>query len=89
MQRKINVLDVSNLFEDIKESRRNFLRDRMRLNVQQEVGKYLTKLVDLKLNYFLSKMRHEEEGKDSDHQSVNQFSGPDCNNLIDDFCRHP
>ena len=43
----------------------------IRYNVQEEAGKYLSKLMDLELTYFLGRKRYERKTKPANHRNGN------------------
>jgi putative transposase len=62
MDVKISVPEVVEFFKELQEDRNRFF-EMMRFNVQEEVGKYLTRLMESELTHFLGRERYERKGK--------------------------
>lgn len=69
MNVEITVPEVLDLFKQIQKRDKFF--EMIRFNVQEEVGKYLTKLMDLEMTHFLGRERYERKGKESNHRNGN------------------
>jgi putative transposase len=68
MDIKINVPEVVALFKEIQESRERFF-EMIRFNVQEEVGNYLSKLMDMELTPFLGRKPYERKGTDPNYRN--------------------
>jgi len=67
MNIEITVPEVIDFFKQIQKRDKFF--EMIRFNVQEEVGKYLTRLMDLEMTHFLGRRRYERSGKDSNHRN--------------------
>ncbi len=67
MNVEINVPEVIDFFKQIQKREKFF--EMIRYNVQEEVGKYLSKLMDLELTHFLGRERYERKEKNADHRN--------------------
>jgi putative transposase len=69
MNVEISVPEVVDLFKQLQKREKFF--EMIRYNVQEEVGKYLSKLMDLELTHFLGRERYERKRKPSNHRNGN------------------
>ena len=68
MQIKLKVSEAVEFFNAIQEAPSK-LFEMVRLNVQEEVGNYLSKLMDTELTDFLGRERYEHGSKDGNHRN--------------------
>ena len=68
MQINLNVSEAVEFFNAIQEAPSK-LFEMVRLNVQEEVGNYLSKLMDTELTDFLGRKRYEHGSKDGNHRN--------------------
>ena len=67
MNVEISVPEMVDLFKQLQ--RRETFFEMIRYNVQEEVGKYLSKLMDLELTHFLGRERYERKRDSSNHRN--------------------
>jgi len=67
MNVEISVPEMVDLFKQLQ--RREKFFEMIRYNVQEEVGKYLSKLMDLELTHFLGRERYERKRDSSNHRN--------------------
>lgn len=67
MNIEITVPEVVEFFKQIQKREKFF--EMIRFNVQEEVGKYLSKLMGLELSHFLGRERYERKGKPANHRN--------------------
>jgi putative transposase len=68
MQVEISVPEVIEVFKEIQSSQEK-LFEMIRLNVEEEVGNYLSKLMDLELDQFLDRKRYQRVKGSSNHRN--------------------
>lgn len=68
MEVQISVPEVIQFFKEIQTAPEK-LFEMVRFNVQEEVGKYLTKLMDLELTHFLKRDRYQRAPGPSNHRN--------------------
>jgi putative transposase len=69
MNIEISEPEVVDLFKKLQ--RREKFFEMIRYNIQEEVGKYLSKLMDLDLTHFLGRERYERKRMPSNHRNGN------------------
>lgn len=67
MNLEITVPEVIDFFKQIQKQEKFF--EMIRFNVQEEVGKYLTRLMDAEMTHFLGRGRYERTGKKANHRN--------------------
>jgi len=60
MEIKINVPEVVTLFKELQENREQFF-EMIRFIVQEEMGKYLSNLMDVEMTHFLGRAPYERK----------------------------
>lgn len=68
MQLQITVPEAVDLFKALQETPANFF-ELVRMNVQEEVGKYLTNLMGAEISHFLGRERYEHGSPDGNHRN--------------------
>lgn len=68
MELTVSVTEVAELFKTIQERPGQFF-EMMRMDVQEEVGKYLTGLMDAELTHHLGRKRYERIDEDANHRN--------------------
>jgi len=73
MERTVSVTEVAELFKAIQEKaiqeKPGQLFEMMRMDVQEEVGKYLTSLMYAELTHHLGRKRYERVEDDANHRN--------------------
>jgi len=67
MNVEISVTEAADFFKQIQKKEKIF--EMIRFNVQEEVGKYLTKLMNLEMTHFLGRERYERKGENTNHRN--------------------
>ena len=63
MNAELSVTEAVDFFKQIQKKEKIF--EMIRFNVQEEVGKYLTQLMDKEMTHFLGRERYERKGEGS------------------------
>jgi putative transposase len=67
MKVEISVPEVVDFFKQIQKGENIF--EMIRFNVQEEVGKYLSQMMDLEMTHFLGRGRYERKGQGANHRN--------------------
>jgi putative transposase len=67
MNVEMSVTEAVDFFKQIQKKEKIF--EMIRFNVQEEVGKYLTQLMDKEMTHFLGRERYERKGEGTNHRN--------------------
>ena len=68
MRIEISIPEVKSIFKDIMGKEQNVF-EMIRVNVQEEVGRYVTELMNAELTHFLGREPYERKGEDPNHRN--------------------